>query len=100
MKEFGSVLELVKWLVYSGGAVIVVSWLLEKIPAFLALASQVKYWIAMVCSVIVSLAFYAALTYVPAEIWAALDPWFLIVSGTVAAFSIMQVYHKITKPLG
>ena len=102
MPEFGSLNELIKWLVYSGGAVLLVSWILEKIPAFQVLASQMKYYIAMGCSVFISLLFYALLTYVPVDVWALLDPWFVIISGTIAAFSLQQVYHKITKvdPVG
>jgi hypothetical protein len=98
MSEFGSLNELVKWLVYSGGAVLVVSWLLDRFPWFLRQVSQVKYWIAMICSVIASLACYALLTYMPAETWKLLDPWFLITSGTIASYSVMQIYHRITKP--
>ena len=100
MKEFASLNELIKWLVYSGGAVVLVSWLLDQIPAFLALPSKVKYWVALVLSVAVSLIFYALLVYLPAETWAALDPWFLVASGTIVAYSVMQIYHRITKPLG
>lgn len=96
MPTFASLLDLIKWLVYSGGAVIVVSWLLDKIPAFVALAQQTKYYIGMGSCVVVSLGAYALITYVPVAAWAILDPWFLIATGAIITFSAMRLYTKVS----
>lgn len=85
------------WLLYSGGAALFVSWLLDKIPAFQALKSEVKKIVALVSTLTVGLGAYAFITYVPPDVILVLDPWFKIIVGLVLTWSGQQVYHKLTK---
>lgn len=99
MFDFTDIVELLKWLVYSGGVVLAISKILELIPAFERLKADVKYWLNMALCVVASLVCYALLIYVPADVWAILNPWFLVVTGTILVYSNGQVVHKATKKL-
>lgn len=87
----------ISWIVYSGGALLIASWVLDKIPAFVKAASQTKYIINLAVAVILAAGFYAVIVYVPAGVLAALDPWFKIVAGVVVVYSGQQAVHQATK---
>jgi hypothetical protein len=89
---------LVSWVIWSGGALLIASWILDKIPAFVTLPPDGKKYINMAVSVILALGAYAVITYVPAATFALLDPWFKIVAGVIALYSGQQVVHNQTKP--
>ena len=93
-------LQFVHWLVYSGGSILIGSWILERIPAFVSALSDVKKLIAIAVSVALALGFYALLVYVPANIMELLAPWFTVAAGTVILYSGGQVVHRLTKPEG
>ena len=95
--NFTDISSLLNFLVYGGGVVLIASWLLDKIPGFVALQSEAKKWINMVLSVVLALGAYAAILYVPAEYFALIDPWFKIALSTVVIYSGQQVVHKLTK---
>lgn len=95
-----SISELLSWIIYSGGAILAASWVLERIRGFQAQSPENKRWIAMATSVAIALAAYAILTYVPAQILAQIDPWLIVVWGTIILYSGGQVYHKVTKNSG
>lgn len=95
--NFDSITEFMKWLVYSGGAVLFVSWLLDQFPKFALLPSKVKYYIAMGLSIAVALGIFALIVFVPAAVWAMLDPWFAVITGTIVVYSAGQVYHQQMK---
>jgi len=97
MENFTDIASFSNWMVYSGGAILFVSWLLDQIPAFGNLASNAKRYIAMAASALVALGFYAALTYLPVDTITMLDPWFKIVLGVILAYGGGQVYHALTK---
>jgi hypothetical protein len=88
---------LVSWIIWSGGALLIASWILDKIPSFVALQPDPKRYINMAVSVILALAAYAVITYVPVAVFTALDPWFKIVAGVVALYSGQQLYHAQAK---
>jgi hypothetical protein len=88
---------LVSWIIWSGGALLIASWVLDKIPAFMALQPDPKRYINMAVSVFLALAAYAVITYVPANIFVILDPWFKIVAGVVALYSGQQLVHAQAK---
>lgn len=95
-----SISELLSWIIYSGGAILAASWLLERISGFQAQSPENKRWIAMAASVAIALAAYAILTYVPAQILAQINPWLTVAAGTIVLYSGGQIYHKLTKPGG
>lgn len=88
---------LVSWVVWSGGALLIASWILDKIPSFVTLAPDPKRYINMAVSVVLALAAYAVITYVPVTVFSLLDPWFKIVAGVIALYSGQQLYHAQTK---
>jgi hypothetical protein len=92
-----NVQSVLTWLIYSGGAILVASWVLDRIPAYVALLPEAKKYINMAVSVILALAAFACITYVPAAVFAQLDPWFKIVAGVVVLYSAQQTVHALTK---
>jgi len=97
MENFKDVAGLLNWLVYGGGVILVSSWLLDKIPSFNALASDTKKIINLVVAVVLALASYAAIVYVPADFFALVDPYFKIIMGIVVMYAGQQVVHRLTK---
>jgi hypothetical protein len=97
MDKIVDVAGLFNWLVYGGGVLIVASWVLDKIPAFVVLPTETKKLLNMTTSVFLALASYAVIVYVPAEAFAMIDPWFKITLGVVLMYSGQQIYHKLTK---
>lgn len=97
MKEFSDVAGLLNWLVYGGGVILVSSWILDKIPAFVQLASETKKLVNAIVAILLALASYAALVYVPAEYFALVDPYFKVIMGIVVLYAGQQVVHRLTK---
>jgi hypothetical protein len=85
------------WLVVSGGSISVVSWLFERMNWFQALASDVKDYTIFGASVVVGCGALAVVTYVPAEVLAAIAPYFLVVSGTFATVFMGKAFHRVDK---
>jgi hypothetical protein len=97
MNTTKSLLDLLSWLIYSGGAILVASWVLDRIPAFNALAAEAQKYINMGVSIVLALGAFAVITYVPPAVFALLDPWFKIAAGTVILYSAQQTVHQATK---
>jgi uncharacterized membrane-anchored protein len=95
-----TVTELLSWIVYSGGAILAASWVLDRIKRFQAATAENKRIFVMGTSVLVSLAGYAILTYVPPEIMTQLNPWLTVASGTIILYGGGQIYHQATKKNG
>ena len=89
--------SLISWIIYSGGALLISSWVLDRIPAFVVLASEAKRLINIAVSVVLALGFYAILTYVPADFIAVLDPWFKVAVTVIALYTGQQIVHRNTK---
>ena len=85
------------WIVYSGGAILIASWVLDRIPGFLTLVSEAKRLINIAVCVALSLGFYALILYVPATFIAAVDPWFKVAVATIALYTGQQIVHRNTK---
>ena len=87
------------FLVYlvGGGAIVVVSWLLEQFQWFKNLAAKSKQLVFFSCSLVVALAAYAVQTYVPALVLAQLAPYFTIIAATFVAIYLGSSFHANTK---
>jgi hypothetical protein len=88
----------ISWIIWSGGAILIASWVLDRIPAFLAAASDAKRLINIAVSVALALGFYALILYVPAAVIEALDPWFKVAVAVIAMYTGQQIVHRNTKP--
>jgi hypothetical protein len=97
MKEFTDVAGLLNWLIYGGGVILVSSWILDKIPAFVQLASESKKLINGLVAIILALASYAALVYIPAGTFAVIDPYLKVILGIVVLYGGQQVVHRVSK---
>jgi hypothetical protein len=96
MKDF-TLIQLMSWIVYSGGSILIMSWVADRIQAFANATRDAKQNIIIAGSVILALGFYAILSYVPATVLVQLEPWFRIVFGIVITYSGGQVVHILTK---
>jgi len=85
--------DILKWILYAGGAVMIVSWVAERWPWFQALASDVKKILSITVSCALALGGYALLLYVPPEFWVQIDPWIKLVLGVASSYGIGQVVH-------
>ena len=94
--------SLFNWLLNSGGAALVVSWIVEKLPSYQKLSADVKKYVYIAAVVVVGLAAYALQTYVPSATWNQIEPWLKIVAGLVVAASAGIGYHALvnTPPVG
>lgn len=97
MNATQNLLNLLSWLIYSGGTILVASWVLDRIPAFVAASADVKKYINIAVSVVLALGVYAIITFVPASVFALIDPWFKVAAGVVVLYSSQQTVHALTK---
>jgi hypothetical protein len=85
------------WLFNSGGGAIVASFILELIPAYQALESNAKKWIYFGITVLITVAGYLAITYIPAEIIAQASPIFALIYASFVSVFVGTAFHKVTK---
>jgi len=97
MENFNSLQDLLIWVIYSGGAILFASWVLDKFPKFVALPPETKKLINQILSVVLALGAYAIVTYVPKEVFEMLNPWFMVAFGTIILYSGQQAVHSLTK---
>jgi hypothetical protein len=89
--------ELFAWLIGSGGLILVMSWLVEHWAWYQAQSSTWKKMLFIAGVVILGSAVHALQLYVPATAWAAIDPWFIYVSGLVVLGAGAMGLHAMTK---
>ena len=80
----------------AGGSV-AASWILERIPAYHTLESEVKQYVFFFVCLLLSVGAYAIQTYVPPAVLLDLTPWFGIMSGVFSAVFIGTAFHKMDK---
>lgn len=90
--------DYLNWIAYSGGALLLVSWLLDRWKKFQAIQNKnLKWAINFGLSIALAAIVQLLLTYVPQAIWDWLDPWFKIVIGFFGFYTLQQLIHKVTK---
>ena len=82
------------WLLNSGGAAIVASFVLERIAAYDSLAAEVKKNIFIAVSVAISLIAYCVLTYVPVATLDQIAPFFMVIYAAVVAAVSGTAFHN------
>lgn len=85
-----------EWLFASGGCLIAATWVLGQFTGYNALADNVKKWIFLAVASVFGVGAYAGITYLPATIISAIQPYFLIVAGVFAFTFLNQAYTKLS----
>lgn len=90
--------EVLIWILNSGGGIVVVTWVLQRIPAFINIVSAAtKQYIFFGSALFVNLIAFAVLNYVPPEILAQLTPWFAVLYGTFFSVFLGNAFNKFDK---
>lgn len=90
-----SIIDLFKFIGTPVAIGFVVSFLLERVPWFQQLSSDVKAILALIISVLLPIISYALLNYVPQSLIEALQPWYSVAVTGVIGFIGSQVWHRI-----
>ena len=89
--------EFVQWVLGSGGAVIVGSWIVERIPQFQLLSPEKKEYFFFAFTSVIWVAFYLILNYVPQAFIDAASPYFMGISGLFVVVVLGKLFHKADK---
>jgi uncharacterized membrane-anchored protein len=90
--------DLFSWLLNSGGLTVVLSWLAERWPWYQKQTADLKKILFILGVVILGLGVYAAQVYIPATVWAQIDPWFNRAAGLAVLGAGAMGLHALTKP--
>lgn len=85
------------WLGTGGGAIAAFSWLVELFPAWHALKPEAKRLYSIVGSIVIAVAAFVGLQYIPAEVIEAIDPYFKLLAGLLVTYFGGQAFHVVTK---
>lgn len=85
--------QFVTFLASAGGASAAMAFLFERIPAFQALTGERKSLVVLAGSLVIALAAWAVLTFVPPATLAQIAPVFQIVYGVVGTWIASQFSH-------
>lgn len=89
--------DFLQWLASGLGANVVVSYLAERWAWFQSLTSEGRKWISAVFTALVAIAAYAVLTYVPADFWVLISPYWQIVVAVAGMYVGTQVFHGLDR---
>lgn len=96
--EFGSIMDFVKWIVGGTGAILIASWIFDLFPGWNSWTNvAAKKVIFIAASFVLAAAAYFTVMFVPAQVWAAIDPLFMILMGIIVMVGGTQAIHKLTK---
>jgi hypothetical protein len=87
--------QFLAFLCTGGGAAIVFSFVSERIPAFQKLTSEQRSYAILAGSLVISVAAFAVVTFVPQGTLEAIAPWFAVVAGTFTTWLSTQGAHKV-----
>ena len=90
-----TIYEFLTWVGSAGGAAAVLSFVLERIPAFQQLSSEARSWVNLAGTIVIALTAYCIITYVPPEYLTAAAPFFQIIAACVTTWLASQVAHKV-----
>ena len=94
---FESLPEFMIWLGTGAGAAVAFSFLAELFPAWHKLEADAKKVVSSIGSVLIALLAFFGLQYIPADVIAAIDPYFKVIVGVLGVHFSGQLYHQITK---
>lgn len=90
-----SIYDFLTWLASAGGAAAALAFVLERVDAWQTLSTNTKSWATLGGTIVVALASYAILRYVPKDVLDTLAPWFQIIAACVTAWLASQAAHAI-----
>jgi len=91
--------EFLVWVASGLGATSVFSYFAERWAWFQKLATDTKKLVSTVSASVLAILAYVIVTYVPAEVWVVLSPYWQIVVGVVVINYGTQVFHSYDKEL-
>lgn len=94
-----SIVEFLLWVASGLGASSVFSYFAERWEWFQTLKADAKKLVATVGASVLAVTAYAVVTYVPAEFWVLLTPYWQIIIGVVIVNYGTQVFHNYDKEL-
>lgn len=86
--------QILTWLASSAGYSAVLAFVSERVPAFQKLTSDQKQLFHLAGSLVIALAAYVVLNYVPPETLVQLKPIFVLVSGVLGTWMAGQIAHN------
>lgn len=89
--------EFLQWLLTSGGIIIAVSWMVERMAWFQLLNSDKKEWSFFGMTAVVWVLSYLTVNFVPAGVLEAISPYFAGVSGLFITVVVGKLFHKADK---
>lgn len=91
--------EFLLWMAGGLGASFIVSYLAERWEWFQTLSKDAKQLYSTVASAVLAILAYVTYTYVPAEVWVVLSPYWQIIVGVVTVNYGTQVFHAFDRKL-
>jgi hypothetical protein len=98
MNELPTLVEFLTQIATGGFAGVIIAFLLEKIPAFQNLDSELKRWIVLALFLVLPAGSVALLQFVPADVWAAIEPYWRAIALGFLGWVSSQVAHAFYKP--
>ena len=93
-----NILKVLAFLAGGGGLGAITAFVFERFKWFQKLTPDAKFWTIGAISIGIPSVATALLLYVPPEVWAALQPFWLAVVGGGAFWLSSQFSHKRLKP--
>lgn len=94
-----SIQEFLLWVSGGLGASAIASYFLERWSKFQSLASDLKLLYKTVGASVLAILAFVTYTYVPAEVWVAMTPYWQIVVGVVTINYGVEIFHWFDKRL-
>jgi hypothetical protein len=89
--------DFLQWLVFSGGAVMAFSWIVEQFDGWHTLSDTLKRVYSFAGSAVLALGGWAVMSYAPPELLAALYEPFSVITGIFMSVFLGQQWHSATK---
>jgi len=80
-----------------GGAVVASSWILERLPWYQGLASELKRWIFFGVAAVLGVGAYLVGAFVPVEVLQQLAPYFLVLASAFSYVFLGTAFHRVDK---
>lgn len=98
MEQQMDLFQWLAWIFQSGGSILIASWVLERIPAYVSIPiPDKKKFIFWGLSFFLSAIAFAGVTYIPREILEAIAPYFGFAYGTFASIFAGEILHFLDK---